>query len=167
MSQTRTTLSPEELAGLRRFSTPTLANAIEVFAIRPRHAGFMRPEIRCLLPLQEPMVGYAATATIRAAEPPRQAVARAEHWRAVLRVPAPRIVVLQDLDDPPAVGSFWGEVNVTVHEALGCIGTVTNGGVRDLPEGPGWALATLPRRRSSRTPTSISSRSASPCRWVA
>jgi regulator of RNase E activity RraA len=40
---------------------------------------------------------------------------------------------VQDLDPSP-VGSFWGEVNATVHLSLGCVGVVTNGGVRDLEE---------------------------------
>lgn len=134
MPERQPILSPEQLAELRRFSSPTLCNAIEVFDICPRSAGFMGPEIRSQLPMAEPVVGYAATATIRAAQKPEKQASRADYWRAILEVPAPRIVVLQDLDNPPAVGSFWGEVNVTVHKALGCIGTITNGGVRDLDE---------------------------------
>ena len=51
-----------------------------------------------------------------------------------MSVPAPRIVVVEDLDDPGGVGSFWGEVNANVFRALGCVGVVTNGGVRDLQE---------------------------------
>jgi regulator of RNase E activity RraA len=42
-------------------------------------------------------------------------------------------VVVQDLDRQP-IGSMWGEVNGSIHKALGCIGTVTDGGVRDLDE---------------------------------
>jgi regulator of RNase E activity RraA len=51
-----------------------------------------------------------------------------------LRTPPPRVVVIQDMDAAPAVGSFWGEVQANIHKALGCIGAVTNGGVRDLKE---------------------------------
>ncbi|MBI4279000.1 MAG: RraA family protein, partial [Armatimonadetes bacterium] len=29
---------------------------------------------------------------------------------------------------------YWGEVQASVHKALGCAGTITNGGVRDLDE---------------------------------
>ncbi len=134
MTETQGVLSAEQLAELRRFSTPTLSNAIEMFNVRPRSQGFMGPEVRCQLPLAEPIVGYAVTATIRAAAPPEKSASRADYWRALLQVPEPRIVVLQDLDEPPAVGSFWGEIQVTVHKALGCVGTVTNGGVRDLAE---------------------------------
>ena len=59
---------------------------------------------------------------------------RYEYWKSVLQVPAPRVAVIQDLDQPTAIGSFWGEVNGNIHRALGCVGTVTNGGVRDLDE---------------------------------
>jgi regulator of RNase E activity RraA len=43
-------------------------------------------------------------------------------------------MVIHDLDDPPAVGSYWGEVQSNIHRALGCVGTVTDGSVRDLDE---------------------------------
>lgn len=96
----------------------------------------MSGQIRCLFPDLGPMVGYAFTATCRATtEPPREAgTRRIEMWRALEEIPAPRIVVIQDLDDPPGVGAFWGDVQSNIHRALGCIGTVTNGGVRDLDE---------------------------------
>jgi regulator of RNase E activity RraA len=55
-------------------------------------------------------------------------------WKHVLSIPEPRVVVVQDIDDPPCIGSLWGEVNGTIHKALGCAGTITNGGVRDLDE---------------------------------
>jgi regulator of RNase E activity RraA len=42
-------------------------------------------------------------------------------------------VLIQDLDEPAGYGAFWGEVQTNVHQALGCIGTVTNGSVRDIP----------------------------------
>jgi regulator of RNase E activity RraA len=57
-----------------------------------------------------------------------------EMWKLILQTPAPRVVVIEDLDDPPCIGSMWGEVNCTIHKALGCVGVVTNGGVRDLDE---------------------------------
>jgi len=125
-----------ELERLQKFSTPTLANAIEVFGIRSRSAGYMNYSIRCIQPMPKPMIGYAVTGRIRCAEPPApgRSASRLDYWDWLLTIPEPRVVVLQDLDDPPAVGSFWGEVMATIHQALGCVGTVTNGGVRDLAE---------------------------------
>jgi regulator of RNase E activity RraA len=132
----RAPLPPDVLARLRTFTTPTLANAVETFDVRPRTAGYMSPQIRCLFPELGPMVGYAFPATCRAGvRPPREAgTRRLEMWRALEEVPPPRIVVLQDLDDPSGLGAYWGEVQSNIHRALGCVGTVTNGAVRDLDE---------------------------------
>ncbi len=127
---------PELLDELRGWNTPTIANAIELFNFRPRNVGFMNTDIKCIFPEMEVMVGYAVTATIRANErPPQDARARTlALYDHVLSLPAPRVVVIKDLDDPPAVGSFWGEVNGNTFKAHGCIGVVTDGGVRDLDE---------------------------------
>ena len=131
-----TTLTDALLDELRTLNTPTVANAVELFDVRPRTAGFASGAIRCIFPHLPVMVGYAATATIRAATPP-PGDARARIWALydhVLGQPAPRVAVIQDLDDPPAVGSLWGEVNANTFRAHGCIGVVTDGGVRDLDE---------------------------------
>lgn len=92
----------------------------------------MSMEVRCLFPEFEPMVGYAATGTIRAKRPPHGD--QTALYRHVRDVAGPRVVVVQDLDEPPGLGSLWGEVNATIFRALGCIGCVTNGCVRDLKE---------------------------------
>jgi regulator of RNase E activity RraA len=44
------------------------------------------------------------------------------------------VVVIEDLDPEPGYGAFWGEVNSNVHKGLGCLGVVTNGSIRDLPQ---------------------------------
>jgi len=128
----RPALAVDVLEALRRYDTPTLSNAIESLGVRPHDEGFAGIEIRCLFPDLEPRVGYAATATIRARgrREGRQELLH-EH---VQRVPAPRVVVVRDLDEPPAHGALWGEVNANVFKALGCVGVVTDGSVRDLRE---------------------------------
>jgi regulator of RNase E activity RraA len=129
-------LSRAELEALRRINTPTISNAIETFHLRPRNEGYMSPAVRCLFPDLGVMVGYAVTARIMAERPAAagQQASRFDYWDYILTTPAPRIAVIQDLDQPPAIGSFWGEVNANIHRALGCLGTITNGGVRDLDE---------------------------------
>jgi regulator of RNase E activity RraA len=129
-------LTADQLEALRKFSTPTISNAIEMFDLRPRNEGFLGPEVRCLFPGLGRMIGYAVTASISADLPPkgRRIVQRHEYWQASMAIPAPRIAVIQDLDNPPGRGSFWGEVNANIHRALGFDGTVTNGGARDLDE---------------------------------
>ncbi len=129
-------LTIEQLNELRKITTPTICNAIETFNVRPRNEGFMNTEIKCIFPELGPMVGYAATGTMIASRPAPedQKDLHQEMWKHILAIPAPRVMVIQDLDSPPAIGSLWGEVNGTIHKALGCAGVVTNGGVRDLDE---------------------------------
>ena len=126
-------LSAEELEALRRWPTCAISNAIELFNIRPRNEGFMLPEIKCIFPELGPMIGYAATAVIRADLPEGRRIQPPEWWEVLRKIPAPRVAVIHDLDRP-VIGSFWGEVNANIHKALGCGGTVTDGSVRDLDE---------------------------------
>jgi regulator of RNase E activity RraA len=123
---------PAVLHALRGYDTPTMANAIETFDVRPRDTGFASYEVRCMFPDLPVMVGYAATATMRARGPGQGDPEPL--WRHVREVPGPRVVVVQDLDDPPAHGAMWGEVMATTFTALGCLGVVTDGSVRDLDE---------------------------------
>ena len=131
------TLTLDDLEALRQISTPTICNTIEVFNVRPRSAGFFNNEIKCVFPGMGTMVGFAATATMRAERPdynPETLVNRWRFWNHTVAQPTPRIAVIEDLDDPVAQGSFWGEVQGNTFKALGAIGCITNGGVRDLDE---------------------------------
>lgn len=125
-------LSPSLLEVLARYDTATLSNAIESFEVRPRDTGFASMEIRCMFPDLGPMVGYAATTTMVARGRGRSDPVAL--WEHVQRIGWPRVVVVQDLDDEPGRGAMWGEVNATIFKALGCVGTVTDGSVRDLDE---------------------------------
>lgn len=129
-------LTERDLKPLRKISSPSVANAIETFKLRSRSEGFMSSEIRALFPELGPQVGHAVTALIRA-EPEPQEGHRASvfaWWDYVLSLPAPRVIAVHDLDDPRGQGAQWGEVQANIHKALGCVGTVTDGSVRDLPE---------------------------------
>ena len=129
-------LTRQQLETLGKIQTCAAANAIETFDLMPRDQGFMRPAVRSIFPGLGNMIGYAVTGVISAKTPPssHMRIARTEWFDYVLSVPEPRVVVLQDLDYPDVLGSYWGEVQSNVHKALGCVGTVTDGGVRDLDE---------------------------------
>lgn len=130
----RSAVSPEVLAALARYDTPTLSNAIETFDVRPRDEGYMTDEVRCMFPDMKPVAGFAATATIRTHEPPLTHIEQVHVWRHVRSVPGPRILVVQDLDEPPGRGAQFGEVQGAIYKALGCAAIVTDGTVRDLEE---------------------------------
>jgi regulator of RNase E activity RraA len=90
-----------------------------------------------MFPEQPAAVGYAATARIRGSDPPMEGHSyyeRGTWWDSLLKIPAPRIVVIEDVDSTPGLGAFIGEVHANILLALGCVAVVTNGGVRDLPD---------------------------------
>ena len=129
-------LTEEELDALRKFDTCMIANAIESFNVRLRNTGFADASVRCMFEDAPPMVGYAPPARLRGGEPPIGGGTfrdRADFWNTILAVPAPRILVLEDLDDPPGRGAFVGDMHAAILKGLGCIGYVTNGAVRELP----------------------------------
>ena len=129
-------LTKDELEVLRKFDTPTICNAIEGFGVRDRTEGFTRPGLRRWVSWgDKPMVGYARTALISSATPqlPTHWDRMEQYYRQYEAFDLPQVAVIQDIDPVP-LGAFWGDVQATVHRALGCVGVVTNGGVRDLQE---------------------------------
>jgi 4-hydroxy-4-methyl-2-oxoglutarate aldolase len=129
-------LGKDLLSALRSLDTCVVSNAIEAFEVRLRNAGFADSRIRCMFEDFPPLVGYAATARLRAGEPPMSGHVyhdRTDWWNSILQIPVPRIVVLQDMDEPPGVGAFLGDMHAAILQALGCVGYVTNGAVRELP----------------------------------
>jgi 4-hydroxy-4-methyl-2-oxoglutarate aldolase len=137
MSMNREPLPSAQLDQWRTLSSCLVSSAIETFDVRLRNKGFSDSSIHCIFPDFPSTVGYAATARIRSSDPPmegRSYYNRRDWWNELLKVPEPRIVVIQDVDDPPGLGAFVGEVQANILRALGCVAIVTNGAVRDLPE---------------------------------
>ena len=132
-------LTPAHLEELRQLSTCVTASAIETFGVRMHNTGFADSSIGCVFKDLPSVVGYAATARIRSANPPMGKHGyfyydHAEWWNHIQTIPVPRIVVIEDLDERPGLGAFVGAVHAQILKALGCIALVTNGAVRDLTE---------------------------------
>jgi regulator of RNase E activity RraA len=125
-----------DLKALTRFDTPTISNTIELYEVRPRGAGYMDGRIRACFPEMPPVAGYAATATMRCAEPKLAGDVYGSLDEQVARfaeLPGPPIVVFQDLDDPPVAATF-GELMCTTYHAFGAQGLITSGAARDLDQ---------------------------------
>jgi regulator of RNase E activity RraA len=122
-----------DLERLKEWDTPTICNALELIVPDRRAIGFTVEPIVAADPKLPPIVGLARTGTIRAREPARGTVVdRLDWYDYVASADMPAIAVIQDLDDRPGYGAFWGEVQSTIHKALGALGCVTNGSFRDL-----------------------------------
>jgi regulator of RNase E activity RraA len=129
-------VSVNVLEQLRKYDTPTVCNVLELFDYRPRTAGYMDGRIRACYPALPPMVGFATTATFRAGAPPRGGdtyMGLGEQVEKLAALSGPRVVVFQDLDDPPVAATF-GEVMATTYKAFGCVGLITSGAGRDLDQ---------------------------------
>lgn len=126
------------LEKLKGFDTPTICNALEIVAPERRLTGYTIRHLHCPFPDLPPIVGYAKTATIRSTHVNEISGAKAREQRVgyyeyVASSPAPGISVIQDLDGSEVgYGAFWGEVQSTVHKALGLQGVVTDGCIRDI-----------------------------------
>jgi regulator of RNase E activity RraA len=130
-------LSESQFQFLRSIDTPTVCNLIEVVAPERRGAGYTVSHLHCPFPDLPPMVGFAKTVTMRARDKvggPSYMAKRMDYLDYVASAPLPGIAVIEDLDEPAGYGAFWGEVQTNVHKALGCLGTITNGSVRDIPQ---------------------------------
>jgi regulator of RNase E activity RraA len=141
-------LSHADLLQLQRWNTPTIYNGWEQIT---RHDvardAFNHEELRDFMPQMGPIVGYAVTVVIQPSDKAHKNPANiAAYRRYVAEQPWPKIVVIQDLDKPEVLGSFWGEVNASVHRALGCVGTVTDGSIRDVDEMTAAGFKALARR---------------------
>lgn len=134
-----TEITPDLIAELETIDTPTVCNALELVAPERRGWGYTVEPLVCARPELGAMVGFARTARIRAQHPSGDDAAantrRDEYFRYIDEGPKPSIMVLQDIDgDSRGFGSWWGEVNSTVHLGLGAKGVVTDGSIRDLPD---------------------------------
>jgi regulator of RNase E activity RraA len=128
-------LNPEQLESLQRLDACTLANAIETFQVRLRNEGFTDGSLHCLFPRLPPIVGYAATIKVRGSAPPTAAglyAQRTDWWGYIQSLPAPRIIVAQDIASRPGLGALFGEVHLNIQRVLGAVGIVTNGAVRSV-----------------------------------
>lgn len=122
----------EDLLALEAWDTPTICNGLELIVPDRRAIGFTVEPMVAADRFHKPICGVARVGTIRAKEPPRGKVASRLDWfDYVGGATLPTVVCLQDLDDQPGYGAWWGEVHSTVHKALGALGCVTNGSFRD------------------------------------
>lgn len=137
MAQLTQALNAAQIQALAELDSSLVSNSIEQFNVRLRNEGFCDATIRCQTPALPPIAGYAVTAKMRSSVPPtigRSFHDRTDWWKEIERMPAPRIVVIQDVDARPGFGSLVGEIHANIFRALGCAGCVTNGAVRNARE---------------------------------
>ncbi len=156
-------LSYGELLELKRWNTPTIYNGWEhITNCDMARDGFNLEPTCDYMPQMGPMIGYAVTVVVQPGNPEHpenNPDGWAQYRQYIVSIPGPKIVVVQDLDKPNTYGAFWGEVNANIHRALGCIGTITDGAVRDVDEICNAGFKAIARRMC------VSHSHAFPVRW--
>lgn len=128
-------LTAAQLDFLHSVDSPTMANAIEPFELRERTEGYIGGQVKCLFPDLGVMVGRALTVTVsNRGGPPASRDGYWRMWEALEQMPAPSVVVMQDISGQPSRCAYAGEVMATLAQRLGAVGMVTDGGYRDLAE---------------------------------
>ena len=136
-----------QLEFLQSIDTPTVCNLVEIVAPERRGHGYTVKHLHCPFPDLPPIVGFAKTVTFKAKDKVPLGEAgymqkRLDYLDYVASAPQPAIMVMEDLDgEHVGYGAFWGEVQSNVHKALGALGVVTSGSIRDIPMiAPGFQM---------------------------
>ncbi|MCU1442783.1 MAG: RraA family protein [Cryobacterium sp.] len=128
-------LSPEEQRFLADVDSPTIANAIERFAVRDRTEGFIGGAVQCTFPELGSMVGRALTVTMsNAPGKPAQRDGYWQMWDALAEMDGPVVLVISDGSGAPERVAYSGEIMSRLAQRLGAVGMVTDGGLRDIEE---------------------------------
>jgi 4-hydroxy-4-methyl-2-oxoglutarate aldolase len=128
-------LTADQLDALRRIDSPTISNAIETFGVRRRVDGFAGWDLRCAFPELGSMLGYAVTCTADTTtevRPEERGLMRL--WAAIEAAPKPVVLVIKDIGTDRTRSCHMGEVMATTAKALGAVGCVSDGGLRDVVE---------------------------------
>jgi len=127
----------QQILKLSRIPSPIVYDAVEKFNLRPRTAGYTDTSIKSITPELGAICGFARTGKITGF-PPKSEVDNTypmeKVWRYVNDMPKPGIMVVEDIDPQPKLACAWGDYSASVFGALGCVGCVTNGCVRDVDE---------------------------------
>jgi len=145
---TKYSLTHGQIKALTRHNSPTIANAMGILSQRKKTSGYNLEPTTDFMPEMGAMCGYAVTLKYMASqEEVEKEVDFFEFLKWVASLPAPKIIVLQDMDSPDGiVGSYWGECNANRHRVFGCVGTITDGAIRDLYEMKNAGFKALARR---------------------
>ena len=135
-------LTGKLISFLKKFDTPTISNALDIYRNSRSADGYTKYPFVSANKKLEPIVGIARTAKIKAGNPPTMTPEQVTSIRinyyeymcktCTIHTEAPTVCMIEDLDWPNPIGSFWGEVNVALHKGLGLAGTITSGLLRDL-----------------------------------
>ncbi len=122
------------LEQLADFDTALLANTIGHVDPTPVHEWYMGGSIASLTPTVGPTVGVAMTCEIDTSTPGNRSEPEVyyELLKAIEKSPSPVVLVIKAVGSRPDHECVLGDGMAKMLHSVGCVGVVTDGGVRDL-----------------------------------
>lgn len=124
------------LQQLAEYDTALLANLLGFVDSTPTHLMYMSNEIHSLIPDVGPTVGLAVTCELDSSTPDHEADGDNDgFWQQIAEMEAmetPTVWVVSCVGSRPRHECVMGDGMGKALMAAGCVGVVTNGGVRDL-----------------------------------
>jgi 4-hydroxy-4-methyl-2-oxoglutarate aldolase len=119
---------------LADFDTALLANTVGYLDATPTHEWYMGGSVQSMTPTIGPVVGVAMTCEIDSSSP--GGIAGAEPYyqllEAIEECPEPVILVIKAAGSRPDHECVLGDGMAKMLHSVGCVGAVTDGGVRDI-----------------------------------
>lgn len=119
------------LEALKEFDSATIFNAVVERQGVPNEE-YTGPEIRALLPELGPIIGYAVTAELTPLDPDSPELPWEDYYDYLATTPGPTIAVMKDVDSRPHRAASFGDGMARLHKALGSVGGIVDGSIRDL-----------------------------------
>lgn len=136
-SEPSSAIQRTHLQQLAEYDTALLANLMRFVDTTPTHLWYMSNEIRALLPDVGPTVGVAVTCELDTSTPDDESDGNADDfWTQLSQMEAmdvPTVWVVKCVGSRPQHECIMGDGMGKLLHAAGCVGAVTDGGLRDLP----------------------------------
>jgi len=128
----------KDLQAIRDFGSAMIADAVKINMEKisnnlvSQPINYTGPEIKSLLPQLGAVTGKIVTAEVTTNDPDSAGLSWDDYYDLIDQEPQPVISIIKDIDTKHGRGASFGDGMAAVHKALGVVGVVIDGSVRDI-----------------------------------